>query len=72
MSSLLSERTDPGTSRIKDISGPEAVRLMEMGLTPGSKIKVVRTAPMGFPIEIKVRGYLLSLRESEAKCITLE
>lgn len=72
MSSLLSECKNPGKSRIKDISGPESVRLMEMGLTPGSKIEVVRTAPMGFPIEIKVRGYLLTLRESEAECITIE
>lgn len=72
MSSLLSECKNPGKSRIKDISGPESVRLMEMGLTPGSKIELVRAAPMGFPIEIKVRGYLLSLRESEAECITIE
>ncbi|MBP9855108.1 MAG: ferrous iron transport protein A [Candidatus Omnitrophica bacterium] len=44
-------------------------RLEEMGVTPGEKIEVVRYAPMGDPIEIKVRGYLLSLRKEEADLI---
>lgn len=48
------------------------LRLLEMGLTPGSEVEVVRTAPLGFPIEVKIRGYLLSLRKSEAECIEVE
>lgn len=44
-------------------------RLEEMGVTPGEKIEVVRYAPLGDPIEIKVRGYLLSLRKEEAELI---
>lgn len=44
----------------------EAHRLREMGLLPGTKIKLVRWAPMGDPLEIRVRGYLLSLRKNEA------
>jgi ferrous iron transport protein A len=48
------------------------MRLMEMGLTPGSKIEVVRAAPLGFPIEVKVRGYSISLREAEAECVEIE
>ena len=41
-------------------------RLLEMGLTVGAQCEVVRFAPMGDPIEIKVRGYQLSLRKNEA------
>ncbi len=44
----------------------ESERLEEMGLTPGETIEIVRYAPLGDPIEIKVRGYLLSLRKQEA------
>lgn len=46
---------------------PEArQRLLEMGLTLGAEFEVVRFAPMGDPIDIKVRGYHLSLRKREA------
>lgn len=41
-------------------------RLMEMGLTVGAQFEVVRFAPLGDPIDIKVRGYHLSLRKNEA------
>lgn len=41
-------------------------RLLEMGLTVGTEFQVVRYAPMGDPLEIKVRGYHLSLRKREA------
>ena len=41
-------------------------RLLEMGLTIGAQFEVVRFAPMGDPIDIKVRGYHLSLRKSDA------
>jgi ferrous iron transport protein A len=38
-----------------------------MGLLPGTAITLVRTAPLGDPLEIKVRGYHLTLRKSEAE-----
>ena len=41
-------------------------RLMEMGLLVGTKVELVRFAPMGDPVEIKVRGYNLTLRKNEA------
>ena len=41
-------------------------RLMMMGLTPGTSFSVVRVAPLGDPIEIKIRGFNLSLRREEA------
>lgn len=47
-------------------------RLMTMGLTPQAEILVVRRAPLGDPIEIEVRGSLLSLRQDEAACLQLE
>ncbi|MDR1789776.1 MAG: ferrous iron transport protein A [Opitutaceae bacterium] len=41
-------------------------RLLEMGLLPGAECRVERYAPLGDPLEIKVRGFRLSLRASEA------
>lgn len=49
--------------------GEIAQRLLEMGLTPGTEIDIVRFAPMGDPIDIKVRGYHLSVRRQEAEVI---
>jgi Fe2+ transport system protein FeoA len=44
-------------------------RLMEMGLLVGSAVQLVRFAPLGDPVEIKVRGYNLTLRKHEAEQI---
>ncbi len=44
-------------------------RLMEMGLLVGTPVELVRFAPMGDPVEIKVRGYHLSLRRSDASLV---
>jgi ferrous iron transport protein A len=41
-------------------------RLMEMGLLVGTRVELVRFAPLGDPVEIKVRGYHLTLRKHEA------
>ena len=62
-----------GTGRVAEISGPRDVRsrLLEMGLTPGVTVRVVRFAPLGDPIDVEVRGYHLSLRKEEAKRVTL-
>jgi len=53
------------------VGGKGAVkrRMMDMGMVPGSEIRVVRIAPFGDPIEFNVKGYSLSLRKSEAKDI---
>ncbi|MEY4489065.1 MAG: hypothetical protein RIQ79_1573 [Verrucomicrobiota bacterium] len=53
-------------------AGVAFTRLREMGLLPGTKITLIRTAPLGDPLEIQVRGYRLSLRKSEAEHILLE
>ncbi|HBV68640.1 MAG TPA: ferrous iron transport protein A [Clostridiales bacterium] len=52
--------------------GPMRKRLMDMGVTPGIKVKVVKVAPLGDPIEINIRGYELSLRKAEAENIVVE
>ena len=44
-------------------------RIEEMGMTPGEDFEVVRFAPLGDPIEIRIRGYMLSLRKEEADLI---
>jgi ferrous iron transport protein A len=48
------------------IPAGQSGRLMEMGLLVGTSVELVRFAPLGDPIEIKVRGYHLTLRKSEA------
>jgi ferrous iron transport protein A len=45
------------------------VRLLEMGMTPGTSVAVVGKAPLGDPIEVGLRRYRLSLRRSEARRI---
>jgi len=58
-------------ARIKNIkgSGRVAKRLMELGLIPGVDLKVVKSAPFGDPIEVRVRGYSLAMRRNEADAI---
>lgn len=62
----------PGTSgvvkRVRG-SGPIHRRILDMGLVPGATVEVERIAPLGDPIKIKLRGYALSLRKSEAQKI---
>jgi ferrous iron transport protein A len=45
---------------------------MDMGVTPGALVKVIKIAPLGDPIEVNLRGYELSLRKSEASQIIVE
>ena len=62
------------TATVVEINLPPASRprLMEMGLLVGSAVQLVRFAPMGDPVEIKVRGYHLTLRKSEAEQILVK
>ena len=48
-----------------------SLRLMEMGLVPGAPVSVVRSAPMGDPIQIRIRDYDLALRRGEARTIAV-
>lgn len=47
-------------------------KLLSMGLTPGTVVEVVRVAPMGDPVEIRLRGCHLSLRRHEAAAVSVE
>ena len=47
-------------------------RLIDMGIISGTQILMCKRAPMGVPIEIRLRGYQLTIREADAKNITLE
>lgn len=51
--------------------GPMRRRIMDMGVTPGTSIKVIKVAPLGDPIEVNIRGYELSLRKNEAENIRI-
>jgi ferrous iron transport protein A len=53
-------------------STPLRQRLMELGITIGSEIEVIRKAPFSGPIEISVRGYRLSLRRTEAHIVMID
>lgn len=54
------------------LPGDVGQRLLELGLTVGSQCAVLRYAPLGDPLEIRVRGYCLSLRASEAAGIHVQ
>lgn len=57
------------TSNIVKVNGTGALRrrLLDMGLTPNTEVMVRKVAPMGDPIEIRLRGYELTMRVDDAK-----
>jgi ferrous iron transport protein A len=59
------------TATVAEINLPpeSRPRLMEMGLLVGTRVELVRFAPLGDPVEVKVRGYNLTLRKHEAERI---
>ena len=52
--------------------GPVKRRIMDMGITKGTELKVRKVAPLGDPMELSVRGYELSVRKADAAMIELE
>ena len=62
------------TAVIKTVGGEGALRLrfLDMGLIPRTAVTLQKTAPMGDPMEIRVRGYELTLRKADAKLIEVE
>lgn len=52
--------------------GPLRLRLLDMGLIPGTKVSVTKRAPMGDPIELSLRGYVLTLRLEDAAGIEVK
>ncbi len=74
MTMLLSDLKPGEKGQIESVSGAGAVkrRIRDMGVTTGSLVEVVRVAPMGDPMDIKVKGYHLSLRREEAADIRVK
>ena len=57
------------TARIRKVGGEGALRqhFLDMGLIPGSEVTLVKYAPLGDPMEVKIHGYELTLRVEDAK-----
>ena len=70
----LSALTVGSSAVVRDFpkAGAAFVRLREMGLLAGARVTLVRTAPLGDPIEIKLRGSHLTLRKTEADHVLVE
>ena len=62
------------SGRILKVHGEGALRqrILDMGVTKGTEIKVLKMAPFGDPLEVTVRGFQLSLRKAEAACIEVK
>jgi ferrous iron transport protein A len=54
-----------------ELEGVDGERLLEMGLIPGTLIKLIRRGLFGSPIQVEVRGFMLTLRKSEAARVRL-
>lgn len=52
--------------------GPLRLRFLDMGLIPGTGVELVKIAPMGDPIQIRLRGYELTIRREDARQISLK
>ncbi len=70
----LSELKKGETGRVVKITGAGNVyqRLIDLGLVTGSEVEMQRVAPLGDPIEIRLKGYNLSLRRAEAAGVVVE
>lgn len=74
MEKILSELKPKESGEVKRISGEGTLhrRLLDMGIIKGTRIEVVKVAPLGDPVDVKVKGYHLSLRKTEAAQIFVE
>jgi Fe2+ transport system protein FeoA len=74
MSNTLDQVVPGQRACVSRVTGTGALRrrLMDMGVLPGVEIEVLRAAPMGDPLEYKLRGYHLSLRKAEAQQIEVK
>jgi len=70
----LSELAPEETGRVVKVGGRGAIRrrILDMGVVVGSQVRVERIAPLGDPVAIKIKGYVLSLRKEEAATVRVE
>jgi ferrous iron transport protein A len=72
---LTLDKQPPGSVGVITAVGGEGAlrcRLLDMGLIPRTKVKVVKTAPLGDPVEIRLRDYELTIRLADAALIEIE
>ena len=74
MTTTLNEMAPGKKGRILKVGGQGVMkkRIVDMGMVPGAEVEVERYAPLGDPIEIKIKGYHLSLRKEDASMIMIE
>ena len=74
MEKILSELKPKESGRVKKIYGEGTLhkRLLDMGVIKGTMIEVIKVAPLGDPVDIKVKGYHLTLRKEEAAQISVD
>ena len=74
MEKKLSEFKIGEQGTVKTVAGEGKIRrrLFDMGVTPGAQVYLRKKAPLGDPLEITIRGYELTLRKTEAECVTME
>ncbi len=74
MAKTLVDLLEGQEARIARIGGGGAIRqrLLDMGITRGTPVRVERRAPLGDPIEVTIKGYYLAIREDEARHIYVE
>ena len=70
----LAELAIGSRGRVVRVDGNDEIslRLLEMGLTPGTTIEMLGAAPLGDPVELELRGYHLSVRKGEAARVLIE
>jgi Fe2+ transport system protein FeoA len=71
---MLRELKPGEKGRVTRISGSGSVhrRILDMGVVKGAEVEMERVAPLGDPVEVKIKGYHLSLRKDEAANIYVE
>ena len=74
MTKTLDQFIPGDRGRVLKVGGQGAIRrrLLDMGITPGTQILLIKTAPMGDPLEITLRGFNLSIRKEDAKYIEMD
>ena len=74
MIKLLSKMSIGEKGKVVKVNGEGAIRrrLFDMGVTPSADVYFRKKAPLGDPIEITLRGYELTLRNTEASCVEVE
>ncbi|WP_425802192.1 FeoA family protein [Desulfitobacterium sp. Sab5] len=74
MSCSLTQLLPGEKARVKTVldQGVLRRRMMDMGLVPGTEVEVIRSAPWGGPMQIRIKGYFLAMRRTECEKIIVE